>query len=64
MFHWFRDHRRGEARKRPSSSMGSSLDRPLGLHEHAPDLYRVLSAYYRQDPAMRAERNYPLKELQ
>jgi Mlc titration factor MtfA (ptsG expression regulator) len=32
------------------------FDRPIALLEHAPDLYRVLSAYYRQDPAMRANR--------
>lgn len=29
------------------------FDRPLALREHAPDLYHVLSAYYRQDPAGR-----------
>ena len=25
------------------------FDRPLALQKHAPDLYQVLSAYYRQD---------------
>ena len=39
------------------------FDRPLGLHEHAPDLYRVLSAYYRQDPAVRVKRTFPVKEF-
>ncbi len=29
------------------------FDRPLALRQHAPDLYRVLSAYYNQDPAAR-----------
>ncbi len=29
------------------------FDRPLALQKHAPDLYNVLSAYYRQDPAGR-----------
>ena len=33
------------------------FDRPLALLLHAPDLYRVLSDYYRQDPAAR-ERRY------
>jgi MtfA peptidase len=32
------------------------FDRPLLLQQHAPDLYRVLSAYYRQDPAGRVNR--------
>ena len=32
------------------------FDRPLNLKKHAPDLYRVLSSYYRQDPADRASR--------
>jgi hypothetical protein len=32
------------------------FDRPIALHEHAPDLYGVLSAYYRQDPAGRVNR--------
>lgn len=30
------------------------FDRPLALQEHALDLYRVLSTYYRQDPAGRS----------
>lgn len=30
------------------------FDRPHALQEHAPDLYRVLSTYYRQDPAQRS----------
>jgi Mlc titration factor MtfA (ptsG expression regulator) len=33
------------------------FDRPLALQGHSPDLYRVLSAYYRQDPASRMERS-------
>lgn len=32
------------------------FDRPLALQKHAPDLYRVLSSYYCQDPAERVER--------
>jgi Mlc titration factor MtfA (ptsG expression regulator) len=32
------------------------FDRPLALQKHSPDLYRVLGAYYRQDPAARAKR--------
>jgi len=32
------------------------FDRPLSLQQHAPDLYRVLSAYYHQDPAGRVNR--------
>ncbi|WP_020676802.1 zinc-dependent peptidase [Geopsychrobacter electrodiphilus] len=35
------------------------FDRPLALIEHAPDLYQVLGAYYRQDPAVRARRFSP-----
>jgi hypothetical protein len=31
------------------------FDRPLALQGHAPDLYHVLSAYYRQDPAGRVK---------
>ncbi|MDA8327305.1 MAG: zinc-dependent peptidase [Nitrospiraceae bacterium] len=38
------------------------FDRPLDLQKHAPDLYRVLSAYYRQDPAERVKRTCPVKE--
>ncbi len=38
------------------------FDRPLDLQRHAPDLYRVLSAYYRQDPAKRLSRTCPAKE--
>ncbi|MEJ2696419.1 MAG: zinc-dependent peptidase [Candidatus Sulfobium sp.] len=38
------------------------FDRPLDLRKHAPDLYRVLSTYYRQDPADRAGRTCLLKE--
>jgi Mlc titration factor MtfA (ptsG expression regulator) len=38
------------------------FDSPLALLKHAPDLYRVLSAYYRQDPAGRAKRAVPAKE--
>jgi Mlc titration factor MtfA (ptsG expression regulator) len=32
------------------------FDRPVALRKNSPDLYRVLSAYYRQDPAARATR--------
>lgn len=32
------------------------FDRPLALQQHAPDLYRVLSDYYLQDPAARVKR--------
>ena len=32
------------------------FDRPRALQKHSPDLYRVLSAYYRQDPAARVNR--------
>ncbi|MDA8161572.1 MAG: zinc-dependent peptidase [Desulfobacteraceae bacterium] len=38
------------------------FDRPLDLQKHAPDLYHVLSAYYRQDPAKRVTRACPIKE--
>jgi len=33
------------------------FDRPQSLREHAPDLYRVLREYYRQDPLERVNRN-------
>ena len=33
------------------------FDQPLLMIKHAPDLYRVLKEYYRQDPAQRAEKN-------
>jgi Mlc titration factor MtfA (ptsG expression regulator) len=39
------------------------FDRPLALQKHVPKLYHVLSAYYRQDPAGRAHRTSPVKEL-
>lgn len=32
------------------------FDQPLEMIKHAPDLYRVLSQYYRQDPAQRTRR--------
>ena len=32
------------------------FDRPLALQGHSPDLYHVLSSYYRQDPAERVNR--------
>lgn len=35
------------------------FDRPLTLLQHAPDLYHVLRAYYRQDPAERVNRSCP-----
>ncbi len=38
------------------------FDRPLALQGHAPDLYNVLSAYYRQDPAGRVNRTCPVEE--
>jgi len=34
------------------------FDQPLVMRRHAPDLYRVLKEYYRQDPAERVGRNY------
>jgi Mlc titration factor MtfA (ptsG expression regulator) len=37
------------------------FDRPLALQEHSPDLYHVLSSYYRQDPAERVNRICPAK---
>jgi MtfA peptidase len=33
------------------------FDQPLQMIKFAPELYRVLKEYYRQDPAIRAERN-------
>jgi Mlc titration factor MtfA (ptsG expression regulator) len=33
------------------------FDQPRLMIEHAPDLYRVLQEYYRQDPARRVSRN-------
>lgn len=38
------------------------FDRPLSLQNHAPDLYGVLSAYYRQDPAGRVNRPCAVKK--
>ena len=38
------------------------FDRPLALQKHAPELYHVLSVYYRQDPAGRVNRNCPANE--
>lgn len=38
------------------------FDRPISLQEHVPDLYHVLSAYYRQDPAGRVNRSKSLEE--
>jgi hypothetical protein len=35
------------------------FDRPLALQKHSPDLYHVLGAYYRQDPAERMQRVCP-----
>ena len=40
------------------------FDQPRLMIEHAPDLYRVLQEYYRQDPAERASRNYCMAENQ
>ena len=36
------------------------FDRPVALKEHSPDLYRVLSSYYNQDPAGRVNRTCPI----
>jgi hypothetical protein len=33
------------------------FDQPLLMIKHAPDLYRVLKEYYRQDPSKRVSRN-------
>jgi len=33
------------------------FDRPLALQRHSPDLYRILSGYYCQDPAERVTRS-------
>ena len=38
------------------------FDRPLDLQKNSPGLYRVLSAYYRQDPAVRVKRACPAEE--
>jgi len=38
------------------------FDRPVALNAHAPDLYHVLSSYYRQDPAERVNRLRPNEE--
>src|ERR1700690_1037665 len=37
------------------------FDRPLALQKRVPDLYRVLNAYYHQDPAARVNRTCPVK---
>ena len=34
------------------------FDRPRSMIEHAPELYRVLKEYYRQDPLERVSQNY------
>jgi Mlc titration factor MtfA (ptsG expression regulator) len=34
------------------------FDQPLVMIRHAPELYRVLKEYYRQDPAVRVGKNY------
>jgi len=33
------------------------FDQPRLMNEHAPELYRVLQEYYRQDPSERVSRN-------
>lgn len=38
------------------------FDRPVSFQKHAPELYNVLSAYYRQDPAHRVNRNCPAQQ--
>ncbi len=37
------------------------FDRPLALQEHAPDLYQLLSNYYRQEPAERVHFTCPVQ---
>ncbi|MHB8120595.1 MAG: M90 family metallopeptidase [Desulfuromonadaceae bacterium] len=37
------------------------FDRPLALQEHAPDLYQLLSSYYRQEPAERVNFTCPVQ---
>lgn len=39
------------------------FDQPRKMIQHAPDLYRVLKEYYRQDPADRVSRNHCAKEF-
>lgn len=39
------------------------FDRPLLIKKEAPDLYRVLKEYYRQDPALRAQKKHTLFDL-
>jgi len=34
------------------------FDQPSLMIKNAPDLYRVLKEYYRQDPALRAGKNF------
>jgi Mlc titration factor MtfA (ptsG expression regulator) len=40
------------------------FDQPILMIKHAPDLYRVLKEYYRQDPAQRAEKNMCAVEIE
>ena len=35
------------------------FDKPVEMHRHKSDLYEVLAAFYRQDPATRADRGQP-----
>jgi Mlc titration factor MtfA (ptsG expression regulator) len=39
------------------------FDQPLLMIKHAPDLYRILKEYYRQDPALRAGKNFCAVEI-
>jgi Mlc titration factor MtfA (ptsG expression regulator) len=39
------------------------FDQPQEMIDHAPDLYRVLKEYYRQDPAKRLSRNNCTEEV-
>ncbi len=40
------------------------FDQPLLMIKNAPDLYRVLKEYYRQDPALRAGKNFCAVEIE
>jgi hypothetical protein len=39
------------------------FDQPILMIKHAPDLYRVLKEYYRQDPALRTGENLYAVEI-
>ena len=40
------------------------FDQPRKMMKHAPDFYRVLTEYYRQDPALRAKKKHGLQRKQ